>query len=123
MRPGESDFPKYDSSDFWNNYAKIIFFGIEKAEPPAQIRIFSKSGWSYGFLTDATYIVDLENKIEFMLTATIYCNSDGILNDDKYDYKTLGYPFMKNIGELLYDYELKRTRKVKPDLSDFRYQY
>jgi len=58
-----------------------------------------------------------------MLCATIYCNSDGILNDDKYDYETVGYPFMKHLGQLIYDHELKRKRKFIPDLSEFIIDY
>jgi hypothetical protein len=58
-----------------------------------------------------------------MLSATIYCNSDEIVNDDKYDYETVGFPFMKNLGRLIYDYESKRTRKFQPDLSAFKLRY
>ena len=87
MQPGESKFPSYDTSEYWNNYVKMILFGVEKNDPDPSIRIFSKSGWSYGFLTDAVYIADFKNNIEFMVSATIYCNEDGILNDDKYDYR------------------------------------
>lgn len=122
MRPGESKYPYYDPAAFWNNYAKIIFYGIEKTEPESFIRIFSKSGWSYGFLTDAVYVVDYQNKVEFMLTAVIYCNKDGILNDDRYDYSTVGYPFMKNLGRLIYDHELKRKRKHYPKLVEINYK-
>jgi hypothetical protein len=31
-----------------------------------------------------------------MLTATIYVNSDGVMNDDKYDYDNIGYPLCIN---------------------------
>ena len=116
MRPGESKFPLYDPAAHWDNYAKILFYGTERVAPDPSIRIFSKSGWSYGFLTDAVYVVDYEKRIEFMLTAVIYCNKDGILNDDRYDYSTVGYPFMKNLGRLIYEHELKRTRKHPPKL-------
>jgi hypothetical protein len=87
------------------------------------IRIFNKVGDAYGFLTDAAYIVDFKNNIEFFLSATIYCNSDGIFNDDKYDYDTTGYPFMKELGKVIYDYELKRQRKRLPHLSGFQMSY
>ena len=123
MQPGESRYPSYDTSEYWSNYVKMILFGVEKKEPDSTIRIFSKSGWSYGFLTDAVYIADFKNNIEFMVTATIYCNEDGILNDDKYDYQKLGYPFMKHLGEVLHTYELQRKRKHKPDLSAMRFDY
>ncbi|RZK63656.1 MAG: hypothetical protein EOO85_30920 [Pedobacter sp.] len=62
-------------------------------------------------------MIDTENDVEFMVTAVIYCNSDGILNDNKYDYTTVGYPFFSKLGKLLYEYELKRTRKVKSELN------
>ncbi|HWN89244.1 MAG TPA: hypothetical protein VNM35_09280, partial [Chitinophagaceae bacterium] len=87
------------------------------------IRIFNKVGDAYGFLIDAGYIADFNNNVEFMLSAVIHCNSDGIFNDDKYDYDDIGFPFMKHIGQVIYDYELKRMRKVDPDLSKFRFNY
>jgi hypothetical protein len=58
-----------------------------------------------------------------MLTATIYVNSDGIINDDKYDYDRIGYPFLYQLGQSIYHYELKRTKKFKPDLSRFKLHY
>ncbi len=62
-----------------------------------------------------------------MLAGTIYTNSDGVLNDDKYDYEEIGYPFFREVGEIIYRYELARPRKVTPDLRGFRifvpYQY
>jgi hypothetical protein len=108
MYPRESDFPSYDTTEYPDNYTKIFLYGndIKKADPA--IRIFSKSGTAYGFLTETAYIVDYKNNIEFFLTATIYCNSDGIFNDDKYDYDAVGYPFLKNLGRVVYEYELKR---------------
>jgi hypothetical protein len=102
---------------------KFLLYGNEKAPLPRSLRIFNKVGDAYGFLTDVAYVVDFERNIEFMVSATIYCNSDGILNDDKYDYDTIGFPFMKHLGETIYDYELKRDRANKPDLSKFRMIY
>ncbi len=58
-----------------------------------------------------------------MLTATVYVNSDGILNDDKYDYEEMGWPFMRELGQTIYQYELNRPRKYKPDLSKFKISY
>jgi hypothetical protein len=47
----------------------------------------------------------------------------GNYNDDRYEYKEVCYPFMKNLGQLIYDYELGRKKKYMPDLSKFRLQY
>lgn len=58
-----------------------------------------------------------------MLTATIYVNSDGVMNDNKYDYDSIGYPFMYKLGQCIYQYELKRARKYRPDLSGFNIRY
>lgn len=123
MFPGESTFPAYDTAEHWDAYVKFMLFGAETTKQDGDIRIFSKSGQAYGFLTDITYIIDFKNNIEFMITSTIHCNSDGIYNDDKYDYKTVGFPFLKNLGKVIYDYELKRDRKIVPDLSKFRFSY
>ncbi|MEP6674145.1 MAG: serine hydrolase [Ferruginibacter sp.] len=120
--PSETNYPKYDSNKYYDSYVKF-FFKDSTHKIPADIRVFNKVGWSYGFLTDVSYIADFKNKIEFMLSATLYVNSDGILNDDKYDYETIGYPFMHQLGQTLYQYELKRKKNYQPDLSQFKMTY
>jgi hypothetical protein len=80
-------------------------------------------GWAYGCLTDVSYVADFKNNVEFMLTATIYVNADGILNDDKYEYETIGWPFMNKLGQAVYAHELERPRKYKPGLKNFELQY
>ena len=121
--PYESAHPKYDTAEFFDSYTKFFFFKAGKGKIPAYIRSFNKPGWSYGFLTDAAYIVDFKNNVEFMLSGVIYVNKDGILNDDKYEYEETGYPFFKEVGTIIYNYELKRLRKHVPDLSGFKLSY
>jgi hypothetical protein len=124
MLPGESDFPKYAADDYWPTYVKFLLTGSEKGpwfNP--DVRIFNKVGDAYGHLLDAAYIVDFEKNIEFMLSAVIYCNSDEVLNDDQYDYDTLGFPFMKALGQVIYQHELMRERTRVPDLSRFKINY
>jgi hypothetical protein len=117
--PRESAHPRYDTAEFFDGYTKFFLFKSGRTPIPPYIRIFNKPGWSYGFLTDIAYIVDLKNKVEFMLAGTIYTNSDGVLNDDKYDYDDIGYPFFKEVGEIIYGYELSRPRIYRPDLHTF----
>ncbi len=122
--PTETSNPPYKKDTaMYDSYCKFLMFGDIKKPMPKSIRIFNKVGDAYGFLIDNAYIVDFEKKVEFMLTAIIYCNSDGIFNDDKYDYETIGYPFLANLGKTIYDFEVKRKRKVKPDLSKFIINY
>ncbi|HVE61833.1 MAG TPA: hypothetical protein VNA26_08435, partial [Chitinophagaceae bacterium] len=118
----ETNYPKYDSDKFFDSYVKFFFKG-DKQPIPGHVRVFNKVGWAYGFLTDASYVADFKNKVEFMLAATIYVNSDEVLNDDKYDYDTIGYPFLYQLGQTIYKYELQRPRIYKPDLSAFKMQY
>jgi hypothetical protein len=120
--PRESSFPNYDSTHYWDAYCKFLLYGSEKGSLPSGIRIFNKVGDAYGFLTDIAYVVDFDNQVEFLLSATISCNTDGIYNDDKYDYDRIGYPFLKHLGKLILDYERTRDRKYRPDLSKFQFE-
>ena len=123
MTPLESKFPFYDSENYWGGYVKFLFYGNQKNGMKDGIRIFNKVGKAYGFLTDAAYFADYDNNVEFMLSAVIHCNSDGIYNDDKYDYDSVGFPFLKQLGQVIYEHELKRTKKIIPDLSKVRFNY
>ena len=115
--PTESTYPTYDSSEYYPAYTKFIMLGSERGTIPSNIKIFSKAGDAYGFLLDNTYIIDTEAKVEFMLSAVIYVNADGILNDNTYDYRTIGLPFMKNLGNTIYKYELSRKRAYRPNFD------
>ena len=122
--PTESTYPKYDNAEFYPTYCKFLMYGSGKNDVVnPNMRIFNKVGDAYGFLLDNAYIVDFEKDVEFMLTTVLLCNNDQIFNDDKYDYDTIGFPFMKNLGKLIYEYELTRPRKIKADLSRFKLGY
>ena len=121
--PTESDYPRYDEKEFWPTYAKMLYYGREKnVIPDPNIRIFNKYGDSYGYIIDNSYFVDFKNGIEYLLTAVIQSNEDGIYNDNKYEYDTVCFPFMKNLGRTIYELETSR-KKPKPDLSKFKMNY
>ncbi len=120
--PSETPDPKYDIAKFYDSYVKFFFRDSTHRMPP-HIRVFNKVGWSYGFVTDASYVVDFRNRIEFMLAATLYVNSDEIINDGRYDYNSIGYPFLYQLGQTIYQYELHRKRAYLPDLSAFKIKY
>lgn len=117
--PRECDYPKYDTAHYYDGYVKFFLFGDGKAPHNGTVRVFNKVGEAYGTLTDAAYVVDFENKVEFILAATLLCNKDGIFNDDHYDYDDTGFPFLAKLGRAVHAYELKRKRLVTPDLSAF----
>jgi len=122
MYPGESDIKAYKNPDRYpDGYVKFFMYGGDAKVIPPHIRIFNKVGDAYGFLTDSAYIVDFENKIEFLLSATIYTNENQTFNDNKYEYDEIALPFLKNLGLAIYEIEFGRQRIHEPDLSLFRF--
>lgn len=124
MWPTESRHPACSRPDYYPAYCKWLFYGGDSlAVIKPHIRIFDKIGDSYGYDIDNAYIVDFKNKVEFMLSAVVQSNDDEIYNDNKYEYKTVCLPFMKNLGQMIYQYELKREKKYLPDLKKFKFSY
>ncbi|NBB19245.1 hypothetical protein GVN20_07750 [Runella sp. CRIBMP] len=121
--PGETNYPKYDGTQYYDSYVKFFFQDSTHHQLPEGVRVFNKVGWAYGFLTDASYVADFKNKVEYMLSATVYVNSDGILNDNKYEYESVGHPFLYQLGQTIYQYELARKRAYRPNLSKFNIRY
>jgi len=122
MYPGESGINAYaDTEKYPPGYVKFLMYGGDAKKIPDHIRVFNKVGDAYGFLTDAAYIVDFKNKIEFILSATIYTNDNQTFNDNNYEYDEIGMPFLKNLGQAIYEIELDRKREHRPDLSRFRF--
>ena len=120
--PSETPYPKYDTSEYYDSYVKFFFRDSTHRMPP-HVRVFNKVGWAYGFLIDASYVVDFKHGLEYMLAAVIYVNKDGILNDNRYEYETIGWPFMYQLGQAIYQHELTRKRKRKPKLDKFKVTY
>ena len=100
--PSQSDFPSYDSAVVWDNYVKFLYYGSSSERPDSLLRIYNKVGNAYGFLIDAACFEERRTGKKFLLSAVIYCNSDQVFNDDRYDYDTIGYPFLRSLGRLLY---------------------
>lgn len=100
----------YDPIEYYDSYCKFFIYGDSKEIIPEHIKIYNKVGFAYGTLTDCAYIVDEKNHIEFMLTATILVNKDGIFNDDNYEYEEIGIPFLAALGREFYKYELNRKQ-------------
>jgi len=72
------------------------------------MKIYNKVGYAYGTLTETAYIVDEENGIDFLLSATLLVNNNGIFNDDTYEYDEIGIPFLAQLGRELYLLELEK---------------
>ena len=91
----------YTSSDYYESYVKFLVFGDSKKPIPNHIKIYNKVGDAYGYLTDCAYIVNEKTKREYIITATIHVNENGIFNDNVYEYETIGFPFLAQLGREL----------------------
>jgi hypothetical protein len=96
----------FNPKEFPATYKKYLFFGKDTNttymnDSLSRFRSFNMVGLSFGCAIDAAYIVDLDSGKEFVLTVGIYANEDEVINDAKYDYESLAYPLMKDIGRLI----------------------
>lgn len=122
--PTQNIKPTYTQPEYFPAYCKFLYYGGDSTaviEP--DIRIFNKVGDSYGYDIDNAYIVDFKHNVEFLLTAVVQSNEDGVYNDNKYEYATVCLPFLKNLGRVIYQYELKRSKKHQPNLTQFKFNY
>lgn len=100
----------YDPDEYYDGYCKFFIYGDRKVRIPDDIKIYNKVGFAYGTLTDCAYITDSAHGVEFLLTATILVNKDGIFNDDVYEYEEVGLPFLASLGRVLFAYESGRKK-------------
>ncbi|MFS4449572.1 serine hydrolase [Maribacter sp. 2307UL18-2] len=99
----------YDPVTYYDGYCKFFLYGDTTEDMEEHIKIYNKVGFAYGTLTDCAYITDSKNNVEFLLTATILVNKDGVFNDDQYEYDEIGIPFLAELGRQLYQFELNRN--------------
>ena len=122
MYPAESTYPHYGDK-YDDNYCKFIMYGDYSEPIPRNIRLFNKVGLAYGYVIDVAYVVDLEKKIEFLVSAVIDVNLNQVYMDDNYAYDSLAFPFFADLGKAVYSYELNRDRLYQPDLKRFKFEY
>ncbi len=100
----------YDAATYYDGYCKFFMYGDTHETIPQHLKIYNKVGNAYGTLTDCAYIHDVKNGIEFLITATILTNENGIYNDNEYEYDTIGLPFLAELGRQFYEFELQRKK-------------
>ena len=80
------------------NFVKFFVRGDEKENDSIKntLKIYNKVGTAYGQITETAFIESDANK--FILTATMYVNENNIINDDIYEYKSVGIPFFASFA-------------------------
>lgn len=85
--PKDSCNPKFLESEYPDDYCKFFLPGLSHVRPKGSLRVYNKVGRAYGFSVDNAYIFEIETGRCFFLSAVIYTNANGVLNDDIYDYE------------------------------------
>jgi hypothetical protein len=95
--------PAYAENDYPDSYVKFLLWGDQTARMPENVQIANKVGEAYGFLHDSAWISETGTKPRScVLSASIYVNADGVLNDDQYEYESLGIPFLAELGRQVF---------------------
>lgn len=101
--PAESADPKYPLAEFPDAYSKFLLPGVRRVFPSRvpgeRVEITGKIGRAYGFSVENAYLRNPANGRAVFVTAVVYTNADGILNDDQYEYAELADPFLADLGE------------------------
>ncbi|WP_354584425.1 serine hydrolase [Hymenobacter sp. UYCo722] len=118
--PHESGFQLYTPARYFDAYKKYLYYGRNPDTPQqSTLRIYNIVGMSHGFLADVAYFADSLHQSEFMLSAVLYVNKNGIINDGTYEYDTIGQPFLVQLGRQIQQYEAQRPRQHRPNLTEF----
>jgi len=99
--PRESKNPVYDVAEYPDDYGKFLLPGLRRKLAAGDVRVSNKFGQAYGFSTENALVHNAASGKTLFLAATIYTNSNGILNDDEYDYVQVARPFYAALGEAL----------------------
>jgi hypothetical protein len=89
-----------------------LYYGAQKnVIRNPNLKVYNIVGQSYGFLSDISYFQDIQNNVEFFLSAVIYANSSEVVGNGGYQYETVGFPFLRDLGNTIYNFELKNKSK------------
>lgn len=120
MYPREVDYPRYNPKKFNDSFKKYFIYGNKVNHiNDDSMRVFNVIGYSYGFLVDCAYIVNYNNKTEFMLSSVLYTNSRNSFGSGSYEYERIGIPFLKELSLDLYKHESQRKKQNLPNLNEF----
>ncbi|TGE05181.1 serine hydrolase [Hymenobacter fodinae] len=118
--PHGSGYSLYQSARYFDAYKKYLYYGRSpKATAQSGLHIYNIVGMSHGYLADVAYFADSTQHTEFLLSAVLYVNKDGVINDGKYEYESVGLPFLAALGQQIQQYEAKRIRPYPAKLDEW----
>ncbi|HWS27482.1 MAG TPA: serine hydrolase [Xanthomonadales bacterium] len=105
LTPRACPDPVYVPDQFANDHAKWLIPLDGDGHLPAGLSIASKNAQSYGYIGDSAFIVDQSRDLAFGLSAMVFVDRDGVLNDGDYAYADIGRPFLRELGAAVWAYE------------------
>lgn len=109
----------HNSVKYPDNYFKYAIIGNRpQYSLNGRYRTFSKIGIAYGFVTESAYIVDFEQQKDFIVSVSLYVNSDEIVNDGIYEYEKIARPFIANFSRLIQN-QLTKSNGRSPYTTEY----
>jgi hypothetical protein len=102
LKPSESGISRFKYKPYHESITCYFFCGQNPSvREPEELEVYNIVGQAYGFLTECAYVLDRKRDKAWILSATLYVNQNGVLNDGVYEYVQTGFPFMKALSEWL----------------------
>lgn len=98
--PSESKSPSFDPAQYPDLAQKPFLAGAMRVLPRERLHVYGKGGRALGFSVENSYVVDRKTGRGYFLTAAVYTNEDGVMNDDVYNYG-VATAFLVDLSEAL----------------------
>lgn len=97
LNPAESKYSNATEAKLDRTFFRML--GVGDGQWPKDLLVENKVGWAYGYLSDMAHLK--QGGRECFVSCKMYLNRDGVLNDGRYEYESIGRPAMAEIGRLL----------------------
>jgi alpha-L-fucosidase len=88
----------HEAADGRADHARFLLPGLLEVAPADDWIVHHANGLAHGFTVENAAVTHRRSGRSFFLTAALYTNSDGVMNDDVYDYDDIAFPFWKALG-------------------------
>lgn len=98
----------YPEARYPDSYARHFHAGPGPTRQPSELLVASKNARSYGWIGDSAWIEDQRSGCAYALSAVLYVDRDGVLNDGVYAYDEIGIPALRELAAAV----LERVRQL-----------